>query len=1077
MNHKQIEASNPNYSVWLSASAGTGKTRVLINRILRLLISGVQFNRILCLTFTNAAAEEIFVRINKHFVDWSVSDTNKIYSDLTHIFGRVPKDCEVKIAKVLYKEELNSQEKININTIHSFCFNTLKRFPIESSINPGFQVLDEISREELIKKLIENFYLDTKNEFLVNFLIKNFHEVKVNDIFEEIIKQKNKLKNLLIKSSPFKIAKAIQKQSIYKKIQSEFLNIKAAFSSTKSLEVDYESLMDFFLTKNGEKRSNLVIKWFEKKDHELLSKLIKIQEQFYQLDQVRKMQEVMHCSNLFIELSKRVINDYEKLKRGQSFLDYDDLIFLTKKLFTKTDFRDWVLYKLDGGIDHLLIDEAQDTSFEQWEIIIALIGEFYSGEGAMNNTKRSIFIVGDEKQSIFSFQGASVDTFNMVKFTIKQKAVGCNNNFKILNLDISYRSAKEILIVVHDVFQKIKDSNPKLFTGANIKISPFRKDRSGIVELWPLIKNPSLKLNYYPNDKQNSPIFHTSPERQLAEKLVSFIKKQILDQLLIPSTGLPVKLEDFLILVRTRDNLFREIITQLRKNNLDVSNADKINLKENLSVLDLISAAKFTLNPYDDLNLASLLKSPIFALNDDQLRELIILKKDSSIWDYLKGDIFVENFERIIKINLAELYDKLEILNSIYKKTNSYNFFHMLSDSLDYRSLLIHTNGYDSNIAINELIYLSNNYFSKVNNSLQGFIYWFETHNVEVRSDSYPSSQIRLMTVHASKGLQSPIVILCDTTSVPNNKKNFFFSEDSKLFFSYNSLNTPRILKKIKEQEQNKDFQEYLRLLYVAMTRAEDYLIVCGYQKDNKIPDYCWYNLINHSMSDLTHDRDDIIKHYGSKFLYKGSNIDPLKQEQLLINATHLVKNTIDKDMLGCLNNNKVTLEYKKTLSNRKKSFLHIQENLEYGNVFHKILEDVMIQKNVLKLKFHPLIDTLASKFKKRIYKSIENLLQNEEFVNLSKQELKVELNIALNQKQLIKIGRIDLLAFYKEEIIIIEYKSDTPPPKKEKFIPLKYIEQINFYYKAIKKLYPNKIIKCKILWLADGKFMDVTNF
>ena len=1076
MNDLQILASDPNYSVWVSASAGTGKTKILTDRVLRLLINGTAFNKILCLTFTNAAATEMQVRINYRLAEWAISDTNKLKNDLNILLGRIPSNSEVKYAKALYNKLLSTQDKISINTIHSFCLKILKRFPLESAINPGFQILDNIKEREIIVKIKRQIYLDPASESLINFFVANFHEITINDIFNEIIQQKLKFKKLFsLEDYEKNSAWPVSLPYTYENIKQEFDKLSQNFNFITNKHGDLskeDKFFSFFLTKDGNRRQRLLPKELATKYPELLIGLYKIQEQVYQFEQAKRIEEMLQYSDLLANLAKVFIEKYEAYKKEYSLLDYDDLIYLARSLLTKAHAKEWVLYKLDGGIDHLLVDEAQDTSPEQWEIIAALIEEFYSGEGS-NNFNRTIFVVGDEKQSIFSFQGADITSFNLMNDQLTQKLTNANKDLKIINLEISYRSLETILTVVYDIFERIKNTNQGLFKAVNIKIQPFRKMHPGKVELWPIIKAKKPSHLFWPLPYEHDLI--NPPEKQLAVKIACFIKEQIDNKVILPSTGLPAKFADFMILVRTRDELITEIINQLKNYALDVVGIDRMVLNQNLSVMDLISAAKFVLAPQDDLNLCCLLKSPIIGLSETSLQRLTIGRLDSSIWELLKEYIQFEYEEEYVKV-----YNLLMTLLDIYANSNIGNFFHIVVDRMDLRASLIIANGYDSNDAINELLYLSNNYINNIDSSLQSFIYWFESNNIEVKRDVGLSDKIQVMTVHASKGLQAPVVILCDTTSIPINRNKFTWTDDGRLISSMQTSNSPQFLKDLKAKEQEKDLQEYLRLLYVAMTRASDHLIICGYQSNELLPVNCWYELVYKSMLDLAGINQDGIMTYGDYNFETGEAQSALELGASIESSSNIDSNkhllpNMQKHIFAAGAAN--IIDIKKTVNingkNSTVSPFKTREYLEYGRIFHKILEDTFKTKDLSKLSLHPLIKTLEPKLQDKIYNSITNLLGNKEFVEIANQEIKTEVNIGLTQGGLIKIGRIDLLIIGPQHLTIVDYKSDASPTQKS-LIPANYLDQLNFYRHIMQKIYPEYKILCKILWLENGQFMTI---
>ncbi len=1032
MNHLQQQASDPTYSVWVSASAGTGKTKILTDRVLRLLISGAEFKKILCLTFTNAAALEMQDRVKGKLEFFARLNANELLQELDLLLGRRAQDDEVERARTLYSQLLNSKDGINIYTIHAFCQKMLKLFAFEADINPEFQILDDISARQILHQVRNQLYVTPEHSELVDFFLTNFHEITINDIFTEIIQQKIKFKQLFAKNVEYTthdVNVTMQELSvIYDKAE----QLLAKYG----IEVK-EDIQAFFLTKDCTKRKNLLPKSMERKYPDLLKVLETYQEDIFQLDQLVKTQEMENYTALVIKLAKIFLEQYDAYKRVHSLLDYDDLIYYTKLLLADEDLKAWLLYKQAGGVEHVLVDEAQDTSPEQWEIVTAIIAEFHTSPKRDN----SIFVVGDEKQSIFSFQGANLSTFVTVNAHLSTKLLEAQKNFKNITLELSYRSLAEILDIVHLVLDQIKRINPHLFPSINTKVLPFRESHRGTVELWPLVQGEKEENLFWPlpGSYNNS----KTSKQLLAQQIANFIKKQLKSLKIMPATNMAIKEADFMILVRKRDEFVFELINCLKENGLNVEDVDRVSLDESLSVLDLMAVAKFVLLPLDDLNLASLLKSPIIGVSEEELYRIATKRGKSSIWSYIQN-------------NMAEygaLYTKLEYLLQVHRVSNASNFFSMIADCLDIRRILVEHNGVNSHDLINELIYLSANYGRNIENSLQSFVYWFENNQIDIKRNLASSDKIRIMTVHASKGLQAPIVILCDTTSVPISSNKFVWDKEGQLYTSTSTASSPEFFKELKEHERHKEMQEYIRLLYVAMTRAEDHLVVCGYQQSNTLPQNCWYELVARAIK--TNKKEE-----------ESSDIDAIPGMQ--VSSKPPLPWIPDSVLIS-----NITESGKQIYS--ATSPLLVNNSLTYGRIFHKILEDAVKAKNFSLLDKHPFIGQLPVELQAKINVNIKNMLNNPEFATLVHQELRSEVAIGVSiEGELNKTGRIDLLAIDQHKITVIDYKTDINPPKNAELVRESYVDQLNFYRHIMQKLYPQSEVICKILWLDDGSFMTI---
>ncbi|MFP3012630.1 MAG: UvrD-helicase domain-containing protein [Rickettsia sp.] len=834
MSNLQQQASDPNYSVWVSASAGTGKTKILTDRFLRLLIMGVEPTNILCLTFTNAASIEMQARINSKLKHLSLCDAEKLENELFLMSGNKPLPQEIENAKTLYDKILNSNEPLNIYTIHAFCQKILNTFPLEAGITPEFKILEETKLQDIFLNIRNEIYLSDEHNNLIKILLNRFHEITLQDIFTEIIEQKIKFKKLFIN-------KQIPKEISNKRLALGELN--NIYDKVKNLFAEYDLEIEpkeIFFTKDGKKRKSLLSKELTRKYPKLLLELEKIISEIYRLDELRRIEELEYHTNLLTKLAHIILKKYDSYKEENNLLDYDDLIYYTEKLLNNKTTHEWLLHKLESEINHILVDEAQDTSPQQWNIITTLITEFNAVDrqqnvipwplhGIQKKIKKdwiplqargmTIFIVGDDKQSIFSFQGADLHNFSLVNECLKAKLTSANKKFKNITLEYSYRSCAEILQFTHNVLKNIKSNYPNLFLSNNPLISSFRTHQ-GSITVWPLITSEKQEELFWalPEDYENS----KSAADLLIEKIINFIQEQIESKEILPSTASRISEKDFMILVRKRDELSNNLIKELSKAKLKVEISDRINIKENLTIMDLISIAKFVLLSDDDLNLAGLLKSPIIGMNEEQLYKLLVNKTDNSLWDNLSA--------------CEEIYAKLNSLIEIYKISTVENFFDLVVNNLNLREI------YDDNM-INELLTLSKNYANDIDNSLQGFIAWFENNDIYIKRDMEHSDKIRVMTVHGSKGLEAPIVILCDSTTLPVSSNKFIWDDKGEMFFSANIVDTPEFLQALKEAEKLKDLQEYIRLLYVAMTRAKDRLIICGFSNKAAAPENCWYEI------------------------------------------------------------------------------------------------------------------------------------------------------------------------------------------------------------------------------------------
>jgi ATP-dependent helicase/nuclease subunit A len=557
------------------------------------------------------------------------------------------------------------------------------------------------------------------------------------------------------------------------------------------------------------------------------------------------------------------------------------------------------------------------------------------------------------------------------------------------------------------------------------------------------VQDAKKTAEFWPVNNQNT--LELSAGEILAIKIAEYIKSQIDNKIILPSTKMAARPGDFMILFRTRDEFTLEVVKQIKHLGLEVAGIDRILLSDNPAVLDLISVAKFTLNPEDDLTLACLLKSPLIGLKEEELQKLCLTRGEKSLW-------------RHIQESSPDICETLKLFINMAVALNAKNFFHYLADVLGFREKLVAAVGLDCDDAIDELLNYSYNYATTTDCSLQSFIFWFENYRIDIKRGVENSDKIKIMTIHASKGLQAPCVIMCDTTSLPVSTGRFVWDKDGTALSAKNSNYVPEFFKNLKEEERKKSIQEYLRLLYVAMTRAEDHLIICGYLGQTKLPEHCWYNLVSFAMQGLPMVTED------EKFIYRREESDMVYADTAVCKEAEQI--VYVKRPLHLYDQTKFAPEIAAT---HDRSPLIPNYSLKYGLVFHKILEDGIKLGNIQNLKSHPLITTLSEETQNKIKLSIDRISGNKEFTDLLDNAIKTELSVGTYEEGQVKIGRIDLLVIEEDKVTIIDYKSDSTPPVSLDLVPQNYINQLNSYRSIIQKLYKNHKVFCKILWLENG--------
>ncbi len=1141
----QIEASTPDASVWVGASAGSGKTKVLTERVIRLLLprqngqSGTAPHKILCLTFTKAAAAEMSVRINKILADWSIIDKDSLRCKLGSLLGNDPTKEQLDEAPKLFAKVIDSAGGLKIMTIHSFCQSILSRFPLEANIPPNFDIIsDEQSNNMLIKaknKILSNNSHNKEISHAINKLAIAINEQQFIEAIEKyIIAKRRKLKEFTQENPDTSLYEKIYKENfgIAEHIKSEQQILSDFCDDNKFDKNQLYNLVKILIkgSATDQKRANNLQKWLESDKNERIKNFDIYKEIYFTktstirktskgalsenpecekiiekeaerinktIDLISSLNIAQYSSSLLI-IGKAILEEYENMKRTESLLDFDDMIHITLDLLSgKTgnipNSSAWVMFKLDGGLKHILVDEAQDTNPEQWEIIRLISNEFFENTKENEDDERTLFIVGDEKQSIYSFQGADPNIFYDMKDYFCKKVKNSGRKWKDISMNTSFRSTRSVLELVDDSFNK---NNLNIHLGitspsGKIKHNSFYNFRAGQVEIWPIIE-PSKEDKKTKWQLPLEIIEELSPSSILAKNIATTIKSWLDNKEILESKNRPIKPEDIMILVKSRNSLVNNIMRELKNHNIPVSGADRMIISEEISVQDLISVASFSLLPEDDLNLACLLKSPLIDWNDDQLMAIAIDRGTKSLWQSLK------------ETNNQDIIDYLSSLISEASSQHPFEFFnHILSSPCPANKqgsglqAMQNRLGSDAIDPINEFLNITIDFEQENIPTLQSFLIWNQKSNhVIKRQMDEGENHIRIMTVHGSKGLQSPIVFMPDTIPSANEKIDKFIwpnkSETKLPLWSPLTKMDNNLYKKVKDEIKSDNYSEYVRLMYVAMTRAEDRLYICGYKrKKNNKYEGSWYQLIKNSF--LNTDCEEIPPYW-----------DKESSEKILRISCEQTK--IDKHE----NNNKKTeqeefniptwlnspapdeLEPPRILTPSKAEqeeppaispILNNQSEKRFlrGNIIHKLLEILPdINKNDQeKLAKHYVSKPafgLSKKAQNEIISETLKIINHSDFSMVFGSNSRAEVPITSKIGKDIISGQIDRLVINDKEILIIDYKTNRPSPEKEEDIPAQYIHQLKSYKNALLQIYPDKDIKCALLWTDKPVLMPVTS-
>ncbi|MFN4140778.1 double-strand break repair helicase AddA [Aestuariivirga sp.] len=874
----QLKASDPGATAWVNANAGSGKTHVLVDRVVRLMLGGTEPSRIMCLTFTKAAAAEMANRLFERLSKWIALDDAALAMKLAELGSPGADAALLERARQLFTRALETPGGLKIQTIHAFCERVLQLFPVEAGIVPHFTMLDDREAAGLLQRA-RNAVLTTAkadgSSPLGSSLLDIASRVSAEDfdrLLTQLLAKRASLRQLFDEEAGLARAESLLRQhlSLEQGLTRENLQARLACDVKRYLALaelldggskseketaalirracaaEGVSLLDLksvLLTDKEEIRKSVANKTTHDK-HAWIDALVKPDQ--HRLHEALGLMGDLECLSATLSalrLGGAIVKAFEEEKRARGAYDFDDLIIKTGELLRERPDAAWVLYKLDGGIEHLLVDEAQDTSPMQWEIVRSLTDEFFAGEGRHGRKSRTLFVVGDRKQSIYSFQGADPGVFERVREQVKAEVEAAGQEFRSVDFSVSFRSAPRILEAVDLVFARQSEARKGL-DGAREQDwhhEANRREAEGTVEIWPL-HEPEEKEE--PNPWQ-APVDREparSPRRRLAKELATTIKGW-LGRRVLAARNRAVEPGDILILVRSRNSFFDAMIRALWNEHVPVAGADRLKLGENIAVLDLLALSQFALMPEDDHALACILKSPILAapLSEEELMAVAAGRGGLSLWQSLG--------QRAEK----PYADAVRLLSPLIAEAPRARPFEFLSGVLAKSRLrFLSRLGSEANDALDALLDRALDYEEAHGTSLAGFVNWFQAGEIEIkRNMEQGSGEVRVMTVHGAKGLEAPIVILPDTAGGHESKRSDLLlmleggDGHAKVpLWPVPRLKSAKVAKQLKAAQKDVEIAEYRRLLYVAMTRACDELYVCGYRGEREAMEHCWYNTV-----------------------------------------------------------------------------------------------------------------------------------------------------------------------------------------------------------------------------------------
>lgn len=1086
----QVRAADPKASTWLEANAGSGKTRVLTDRVARLLLDGVNPQSILCLTYTKAAASEMQNRLFVRLGEWAMLPSGKLRDKLVELGAQGPfDDARLRDARTLFAQAIETPGGLKIQTIHSFCAGILRRFPLEAGVTPQFTEMEDRAAELLQADVVDDL-ADGPHRDVVAAVARLSGDNDLSRITRGIIG------NRAIFSPP------PDKSEVYARIgaptgdpqdhvlslvfdgteRTILAHLPDALDNSKTSEkigkalallpaipdmTSFGILSDLFLvadrTRPSKAATTKPIR--ERLGHHfadleaLCDRLVLGNDLLRAANLARKQWAVTEFAAVFLP-------EYERRKQMRGWLDYDDLILRTQRLLNNPSVAAWVLYKLDGGIDHVLVDEAQDTSPTQWDVIRNLVGEITSGEGARPDAERTIFVVGDKKQSIYSFQGADPREFDRMQAHFRDHLAGGGRALAERSLSYSFRTSSAILRLVDTCFERQAEAG----FPANVQHNAFFDDMPGRVDLWEPVQDESGT-----EDRQwFDPLDRVSPEnanRVLANRIAAEIVRMWREGTMLPTRKgpRPVTPGDFLILVRRRSGIFPEIIRACKVAGLPIAGADRLKVGAEVAVKDLAALLSFLATPEDDLSLATALRSPLFGWSEQNLFDLAHRRGNTYLWSTLRNR--EEAFPDTVSI-LKDLLGQTDFLRP-------YDLIERILTRHDGRRRLVARLGQEAVDGINALLGQALAYERSDTPSLTGFLVWMQTDELEIkRQIDSESDMIRVMTVHGAKGLEAPIVILPDTASYrqQNARNPLVKAEDGDALWRVSRADAPPVLRSALDEEAGTSEREAQRLLYVAMTRAEHWLIVAAAGDIGKEEKPTWYTQIRTAMETCGATGRSFGDWSGFRIEtgdWSGSG-ESASEQKLPLSPLPSHFQTLPPERMDPL----PTLAPSDLGGAKAIGGAEGQDEAAakaFGTRVHLLLEHLPgLPSSEWQAAARAILADATDAQRAEAFQHTRRVLENPEIAALLTGEGLSEVSVSapLGPRRL--HGTIDRLIVDVERVLAIDYKTNATIPKSVTDCPEGILRQMGAYLVALEAIYPGWQIELAILWTAGPTLMPI---
>ena len=1115
-------ASDPGLSAWVGASAGSGKTKVLTDRVLRLLLrEEAEPGRILCLTFTKAAAAEMATRLARRLGEWAVADAEALRGKIEALTGKGCTDPEARRARELFCRVLEQPGGMRIATIHSFCQSLLRSFPLEANLPPQFALLEEADSATLLAEAREAALGGGRvpPESLAA-LARLVSADAIAGALRELARHRERLRPLIeapggsvaiadqlrdclalpdgereedmprLLASPPEGIRAVceallgHRNKTQRELGQRMLDFLSLDPAARALEA--EEWWSCLHTEKGELRKALA-------EHDALARE---SERLAGLRERWNAHRLLGATHALLTATKPTLADYGARKKRLGALDFDDLIQYAQALLRDPGSA-WVLFKLDGGLDHLLLDEAQDTNPTQWGIAASLAEEFFAGSGTREAGERTLFVVGDEKQSIYGFQGADARGFERWERRFAAQVERGGSRFERVPLDVSFRSCAPVLTLVDAVFAEGPACAGVVRPDSHLAHFPDRVGHAGMVEVWPLLERAATE-DPEPWVVPREPVPAQDPDAQMAEILAARIAHMIAHETLPARGDRPVRPGDILVLVRRRTRLTELLVRHLKRRAVPVGGVDRIALVEQIAVQDLLALCDVLLLPEDDLQLAALLKSPLVGLDEEALFALCH-GREGRLWHALVKHRGEETVLGRAASWIAALADRADIVTP----------HALLSEVLGEhggRAKLLARLGSDAIDALDELLSAALRHENRHPPSLQGFVHWLRRGGAEVKREAENAGDaVRIMTAHGSKGLQAPVVILPDVgkggmrpvllwdAAAPGSPPD---RPDIPLWAPRKEFQAPA-WKEADRRRQEAEAEEENRLLYVALTRAEDRLLVCGQEpKQRAGRETTWHALVRQGMARCAGVEEEAFDPAAFGAPAGAAFSGPLLRlrcEQTAPPRPEPAPARIDPAALPGWAHRPAPPEASEDPIAPSRL---AGEEVEPAAAPHgagdpsgrRFRRGLLIHGLLQHLPDHPPA-ARAALARRHLARPGHGLTEEEQGATLAEvlavldhpaladafgPDSLAEAPLAGRVDGMPIAGQVDRLWIGPDRALIVDYKSNRPPPERVEEVAPAYLRQMAAYRAVLRAAWPGRAVGCALVWTWSGRVMEL---